>query len=319
MIYSPRWMQRWCGSATAMDSKVERAYPYQVRKVESYWVISFRAMASPCEILVRCENRSEAEDLASLSYEETSRIEQKFSRYRRDSVVSAINTSNGRPVEVDQETARLLHHADQCYQLSEGLFDITSGVLRRAWKFDGGQFTPDRALIASLREKIGWEKVEWDGRSVTLQSDMEIDLGGIGKEYAVDLVADLLFRELPVPLMVNFGGDIRAIATQEDDIPWIVGIENPDQEGNAIGQVELANGAIATSGDARRFCFVDGVRMGHILNPKTGWPIVGAPRSVTVLGDYCVEAGFLATLAMLQGPQAESFLHEQEAACHCIW
>jgi thiamine biosynthesis lipoprotein len=299
-----------------MISKTE--LEYDVRRAESHWIITFSAMASPCEILVRCERQSEAEHLASLSFSETRRIEHKFSRYRDDNVVHAINTGNGEPVEADEELTRLLNYADECYRLSGGIFDITSGVLRRAWKFNGADFTPDTALIESILGLVGWNKVEWDGHRLCMRPGMEIDFGGIGKEYAVDVVAEMLFRESGASLMVNFGGDIRGIASVDGSAPWVVGIEDPERDDSAIGQINLVNGGVATSGDARRFCIVDGVRMGHILNPRTGWPVAGAPRSVTVLGDTCVEAGFLATLAMLHGDDAEKFLQAQDAPHHCI-
>ncbi len=291
---------------------------YEVNRAEEHWLIEFSAMASPCEVLIRCNNRSDAEDLASLSFAETKRIEQKFSRYRDDNIVFEINNSDGAAVEVDDEMARLLNYADQIHKLSGGLFDITSGVLRRAWRFDGSQAKPDAALIKSLLAKVGWGKVNWDGKYLTMRPGMEIDLGGVGKEYAVDVVAEMLHMASGNTLMVNFGGDIRAITDANDSVPWVVGVENPKQGKTAVGQINLTNGGVATSGDLRRFCLVDGVRLGHILNPRTGWPVAGAPRSVTVIGNYCVEAGFLATLAMLKGPEAEKFLNEQDAPCHCI-
>ena len=291
---------------------------YEVGRAEEHWLIRFSAMASPCEVLIRCNNRSDAEDLASLSFAETKRIEQKFSRYRDDNIVYEINNSDGAAIEVDEEMARLLDYADHIYKLSGGLFDITSGVLRRAWRFDGSRAKPDNALIKSLLAKVGWDKVSWDGKNFGMLPGMEIDLGGVGKEYAVDLVAEMLHKACGLTLMVNFGGDIRAITADIEPVPWVVGVENPKQEKTAVGQINLTNGGVATSGDLRRFCMVDGVRLGHILNPRTGWPVSGAPRSVTVIGNYCVEAGLLATLAMLQGPEAEKFLEEQDAPCHCI-
>ncbi len=299
-----------------MSSKSE--YAYRLQKDSSHWVIAFEAMASPCEILVRCENMSEAEQLASLALSETRRIERTYSRYRDDNIVYSLNNSNGSPIAVDDELARLLDYANECYQLSDGLFDITSGVLRRAWRFDGSEFIPDKQLIRSLLEIVGWDKVERESGTVRLRPGMELDLGGIGKEYAVDMVAELLSRTSDSPLMVNFGGDIRAISSDADSTPWIVGIEDPHKTNSAIGEIKLTNGAVATSGDLHRFCIVDGVRMGHILNPLTGWPVAEAPRNVTVLGNFCVEAGLLATLAILQGPKAEVFLKSQDAQGHCI-
>jgi thiamine biosynthesis lipoprotein len=291
---------------------------YQVRWEKTHWSISFNAMASPCEILIRCDKAGEAGHLASLAFSETRRIESTYSRYRDDNLIYAINHSQGSPVEAHDELARLLDYADQCYRLSDGRFDITSGVLRRAWQFNGQQFQPNRELIDSLLEIVGWDKVHWDGHALTLLPGMEIDLGGIGKEFAVDIVAKLLFEQSGRSLMVNFGGDLRAIAQTEDSEPWIVGIENPIRPQSALGEIRLINGGVATSGDLNRFCLVDGQRLGHILNPQTGWPVSDAPRSVTVLGDHCVEAGFLATLAVLHGPDAEQFLDEQKVERHCV-
>ena len=296
----------------------EAAQRYSLSRTESHWLIAFSAMAGPCEILARCDSQCETEDLASLAVIETRRIERKFSRYRDDNIIYAINHSAGAPVEVDEELARLLTYADQCYQLSDGLFDITSGVLRRAWKFDCSVRTPDVTLIASLLEQVGWDKVAWDGHTVCLRPGMEIDLGGIGKEYAVDRVTELLSAASGAAFMINFGGDIRGRTTSECPDAWIVGIEDPGREDSAVGEIQLTNGGVATSGDLRRYCIVDGARLGHILNPRTGWPVADAPRSVTVLGSYCAEAGLLATLAMLQGADAERFLEEQGVQAHCI-
>jgi thiamine biosynthesis lipoprotein len=294
------------------------AADWQLRRAESYWRITYTAMASPCELLVCSNAASEAEELASLAHRETARIEAKFSRYRDDSIVQAINHSGGASVAVDEETRRLLRYAAQCYELSGGLFDITSGVLRRAWTFDGGEVTPDRDLIRSLQARVGWDRVELDERRIRLMPGMEIDLGGIGKEYAADRVAELVKEASGTGVMVNLGGDIRVIGGPGVQGPWSIGIEDPRREDGAVGQVELVDGGVATSGDARRFCTVLGMRLGHILDPRSGWPIVGAPRSATVVAASCTEAGFLATMAMLQGPGAESFLAAQDVTYHCI-
>jgi thiamine biosynthesis lipoprotein len=289
-----------------------------VRDADTHWSITFTAMAGPCEILVRCGTASEARELASLAYVETRRIEHKFSRYRNDSVVSTINRSNGERVAVDEETLRLLRYAGHCYELSEGRFDITSGVLRQAWTFDGRTVSPDEKKIASLRAHVGWSRVQLDGAAVRLWPGMEIDLGGIGKEYAADRVADLVTTTAGYAVLVNFGGDIRAVAGAKDPRPWTIGIETPGRAGSAVGQIEIAEGGVATSGDSRRYCIVSGRRLGHILDPRTGWPVSDAPQSVTVIADNCTAAGFLATMAMLHGPGAETFLDAQEVKYHCI-
>ncbi len=291
---------------------------YQLQQRDDYWAIAFSAMASPCEILVRCAARSEAEQLASLAHSEALRIERKFSRYRNDNVVHAINNSHGRAVEIDGETLTLLKYAANCYELSDGLFDITSGVLRRAWKFDGQEIRPDGSLIAAIMLLVGWDKVRLTDHDIRMRPEMEIDLGGLGKEYAVDRVCQMLFAASGASVMVNFGGDIRAATATDDRQTWRIGIEDTDNGGLSIGRIELKNGAVTTSGCAYRYCVVDGKRLSHILNPKTGWPIDNAPLSVTVVAELCTEAGFLSTLAMLHGSEAEDFLRAQDARFHCV-
>ena len=110
----------------------------------------FWAMASPCEVLLPSQDRAEAVEFGALVAAEAWRVERKFSRYLDDSVTARIHASRGIAIEVDQETASLLDFARQCHELSDGAFDITSGVLRHAWKFDGSDRVPDKAAVAAL-------------------------------------------------------------------------------------------------------------------------------------------------------------------------
>jgi thiamine biosynthesis lipoprotein len=278
-----------------------------------YWVGHFMAMGSPCELLVDTTDSALARELVTIARQEATRIEHKFSRYRSDNIVHRINHSNGAPVHVDDETARLLDYADQCHQLSGGKFDVTSGVLRAAWKFDGSDRVPEQASIDALLPRVGWNRVRWDRPTITLPAGMEIDLGGIGKEYAVDRTAQLLRARSAVSTVINFGGDLFVTGPRANGEAWRVGIDDPNAGGNQpLRQIQIARGGICTSGDARRFVLKDGVRYGHILNPETGWPVVGAPRSVTVAANTCIEAGMLATFAMLEGDNAEDFLGAQQ-------
>jgi thiamine biosynthesis lipoprotein len=275
----------------------------------------FTAMASPCEVLADTDDAGEAAELLLIAEAEARRIEAKFSRYRDDSVVHRINTSTGRAVEVDEETAALLDYAATCWQASGGAFDVTSGVLRRAWTFDGRDAAPDEEVIQAALEHVGWRRVAWRNPWLTLEPGMEIDFGGIGKEYAVDRAAALIEARSPVAVLVNFGGDLFASGPRRGGRPWSVGIEDPDQpQGAPRIRIELERGGIATSGDARRFVRVHGRRLGHILDPRTGWPVADAPRSITVLAGSCVEAGTLSTLAYLRGSDAAALLSEQGVA-----
>jgi thiamine biosynthesis lipoprotein len=285
-----------------------------VKRVEDYFVGRFTAMAGPCEVLVDTDSPYRAQRALELARAEAQRIERKFSRYRPDSEVSRINGAGGQPVVVDDETAHLLDYAATCHDVSEGMFDITSGVLRRAWRFDGGDRVPTEAEVTDLLRCVGWTRVVWDGRTLTLPAGMEIDLGGVGKEYAVDRVSNLIATEIPDAFVVNFGGDLYASGARRGSRPWGIGLDDPERTGAAaIERIELSQGGLATSGDARRFVWCHGKRLGHILNPKTGWPIEDAPRSVTVIGPTCVEAGTLSTLAYLQGRGAREFLQAEGA------
>lgn len=272
--------------------------------------IKFTAMASPCEVLVPSMSRSAALAIGTVAAREAWRIEAKFSRYRDDSVTAWIHRQRGSLIDVDEETAALLNFASQCHELSEGLFDITSGVLRRVWRFDGSDRVPETAAVDALLPLIGFEKLQWSPPRLLLPEGMELDFGGIGKEYAVDHAFELLAARNTTPFLVNFGGDLRANRPPAHG-PWQVGIERPDSEQEPTLLLDLEHGALATSGDSRRYLLKDGVRYGHILHPGTGWPVPGAPRSVTVAASSCTEAGLLATLALLHGSSARAFLQEQ--------
>ncbi len=276
-------------------------------------------MASPCELLVATAKRSLAERLLHIARNEALRIERKFSRYRTDNDIHRINHSEGNPVRVDDETANLLDYAQQCWEISEGKFDITSGILRKVWRFDGSDRLPSPEAVAALLPRIGWEKVKWNRPFITLRPGMEIDLGGIGKEYAVDRTARLILQQGESRVLINYGGDLYALGPRAEGMPWAVGVDDPEATGvRQIGAVNLSKGGLATSGDARRFLVKDGIRYSHILDPTTGWPVSGAPRAVTVIAETCLEAGMLATLAMLQGDKARAFLEAQEVTFWCL-
>jgi thiamine biosynthesis lipoprotein len=269
--------------------------------------VTFTAMASPCEVLFNGAARARALDLGTLAAQEAWRIEHKYSRYRDDSVVADIHRNRGRRHTLDAETASLLQFAQQCFEMSDGLFDITSGILRNAWKFDGSDRIPDKDSVAALLPRIGFGKLQWDPPDLLLPPGMELDFGGIGKEYAVDTAYEILAARCSTPFLVNFGGDLRANQPPSQGV-WRIGVERPDTEHVAAMLLELEHGALATSGDSHRFLLKDSVRYSHILDPRTGWPVIHAPRSVTVAASSCIEAGLLATLSMLRGGDAERFL-----------
>ncbi|MBL8310962.1 MAG: FAD:protein FMN transferase [Burkholderiales bacterium] len=279
----------------------------------------FGAMASACEVRLAGVSRDVAATWAAQAINEVRRIELKYSRYLADSVVSRINASAGVATgcELDAETAQLLAFADQLFHLSDGLFDITSGVLRRAWNFREPQLpSPDR--IAALLPLVGWrevrrETVKGTTRVTLPRAGMELDLGGFGKEYAADRAAALLSQAGATRGLVNLGGDLRALGPQSDDEPWSIGIQHPRDPASTIASIRLARGALTTSGDYERYFDLDGKRYCHILNPQTGWPIDGW-QAVSVVAPLAVAAGAMSTIAMLKGDAAAAFLATQQVA-----
>jgi thiamine biosynthesis lipoprotein len=277
---------------------------------ENLVALVFSAMASPCELLLPAMDHEAAMAIGAVAAQEAWRVERKYSRYRDDSVTAWIHEHRGTRVAVDEETAALLDFARQCHELSDGLFDVTAGVLRQVWKFDGSDCLPDPAAVERLLPWVGFDKLEWQSPHLFLPAGMELDFGGMGKEYAVDRAYEMLAARIEVPFLVNFGGDLRANRPPLQGA-WQVGVERPDTERQARMLLELQHGALATSGDSRRYLMKDGVRYSHILDPRTGWPVPKAPRSVTVAASSCTEAGLLSTLALLHGARAKEFLEEQ--------
>lgn len=277
----------------------------------------FTAMACPCVVLVDTDNEILGSEVGEIVKSEALRIEKKYSRYR-PSVVTHINETAGQAVEVDDETADLIGYSMIRYALSEGLIDITSGALRRAWKSDGSGTVPTQIQVRDALRHVGWQRVSWDRPILRLQAGMEIDFGCIGKEYAVDRALALVEAHTIVPVLVKFGGDLRVSGPRQDGTPWHVAIEDVDRAGSATAPLELSSGALATSGDTERYVIRAGVRYGHVLNPQTGWPITDAPRSVTVHAATCTEAGLLAQLALLRGAGAEEFLKMEKVRAWCV-
>ncbi len=262
---------------------------------------TFRAMAAENEVQVHSDDAGFAESAATRAITEVLRIEEKYSRYLDASVVSRINSgAGGERVAIDAETHGLLMFAEACFAQSEGLFDATSGVLRRAWRFDGERVPGDDEL-AALVALVGWPRVELGAGSVRLPvPGMELDFGGFGKEYAVDRAA-LALRDVGVTsALVNLAGDLAILGPQPGRKPWRVGIQHPRRRDTLLATLPVTSGAIATSGDYERFIEVDGVRHCHVLDPRTGRSARGF-QSVTVHAPSCLVAGSAATIAMLKG------------------
>jgi thiamine biosynthesis lipoprotein len=268
----------------------------------------FKAMGCSCEVVTACSVREFALSAVDAAIQEITRIEQKYSRYHPESVISRINSQAGvDSVACDQETIALLRYAGALFDLSGGLFDATSGVLRRAWDFSK-QSLPEKGSIEGLLELVGWNNVECDGNSVRLvKKGMQIDLGGIGKEYAADRAAEILHEKGVLHGYVNMSGDIRVVGAQHDGAPWLAGVRDPRCTDKMFASIPLYGGGLATSGDYERYMEVGGRRYCHIIDPRTGFP-VDSWSSITVAARTASEAGSCATIAMLKGGDCLDYL-----------
>jgi thiamine biosynthesis lipoprotein len=273
--------------------------------------IPFQAMACACEVVIASEDQQQMFAMAQEAIAEVRRIEVKYSRYRDDSIVSRINSqAGGQAVECDEETCSLLDYADALFMASDGLFDITAGILRRAWDFKNGRL-PEQDELQALCEKIGWDKVERTEQRLRLpQAGMEIDFGGFGKEYAADRAAAVLQAHGVTHGYLNLGGDMRALGPKPDGQAWIMGIQDPRQAGKIVASIPLREGALATSGDYEKYFEVDGQRYCHILNPHSGLP-ARQWRSISVLAPLTSVAGSCTTIAMLKEAEALAYLDAQ--------
>lgn len=264
----------------------------------------FKGMGSPCSILLYSDDVG----LMQQAKDEVRRLEKKYSRYLPESVLSRINKNAGKGCQpIDSETKHLLDYASAANSLSEGLFDITSGILRKLWDFKSKRI-PKAQQIATFLPKVDWSQVHYDASSLTLPEGMEIDFGGIVKEYAADRISLLCRVRGCHSGMINLGGDIRTIGAQPCGKPWVVGIRDPKNPDNAMAHIELVDTGLATSGSYERFFDYQGKRYCHILNPKTGWPVESTLASVSVQAEQCILAGTFATIAMLKGNQGCAWL-----------
>jgi len=284
--------------------------------LDQLYRFSFQAMGSPCQLSLYANSQAKAKNVFKRVVARVNVLEKRYSRYRSDSLISHINQSAGslKKIPIDPETAALLSYAEQCYIESDGLFDPTSGVLRKAWKFTEGQEQlPKPEQIEQLLALINWRKVIWETEWVFLEKPgMQLDFGGIVKEYAADSVASICFEQNIQSGFINMGGDIHMFGMAPSQKPWPVSIQDPFHTEQAIAQLHLKHGGVASSGDYQRYIEIEGKRYSHMLNPKTGWPVRGL-AGVSVVAEHCVVAGSLATIAMLKGEHGVEWLRNSGA------
>jgi thiamine biosynthesis lipoprotein len=274
-------------------------------------------MGTTAEIFLWAANGRRASELFEAAFAEVEYVDATLSTYRANSEVSRINDSAAREaVTVDPEVFGLLRRAMAYARRTDGAFDITVGPLIKAWGFFGGTGRmPSRRALARARERSGWSLVVLDSAQRTvrfLSSGVELDLGAIGKGWALDRAATAL-RGLGVrAALLGLGeSSYDAIGAPPGREGWPVNVTDPADTTRVLATVLLRDGSLATSGATQQFFEIAGRRYSHIIDPRTGAPVEGMVQ-VTVTAKRAADSDALSTALFVLGPDGASPLLEGE-------
>ncbi len=276
--------------------------------------LRFQALGTKCEVQYEASDPDRATVFAHAAVGWVQAFEAKYSRFLPDSLVSRINAAAGRHwVEVDEEMEQLLDICDMLHLMTRGMLDPSALPLIRLWNYKAAHpVVPAPEQIAAALRLVGWPKVQRaPGRIFLPQPGMAIDFGGFGKEYAVDIVAQMATNHGIGNVLVDFGHDLRALGAPPSRPCWHVGLEDPANPGRTAGSMGVSGKGVASSGDYLRNFTIDGRRYGHIIDPRTGQPVANGCRQATVVADTCLQAGVLSTTAfVLGGREGIAFIQE---------
>ena len=267
--------------------------------------LKFRAMGTVCHLAYTSGSLREAEDFRGAVLEFVRAYEKRYSRYDPDSLVSAINRAAGsHPVGITAEDSAMFDLCASLHFITDGVFDPTALPLAKLWDFRTRKSVPSSGAIQEAVKKVGWSRVERTSDSLFLPEEgMAFDLGGFGKEYAVDRVAGMVRDAGISAALVDFGGDVFAVGHPPDADTWRVGVEDFKNPGKPFCLLGVGDLAVATSGNYLRSFESDGRLYGHIIDHRRGYPACDTPASATVVAGSCTEAGVLATCAIIEGPR----------------
>ena len=271
-----------------------------------FYKLSFQAMNTLCRVNFRTPKPSLARDLQNEVLQWVAWFEARYSRFIPDSLVGQINAAAGQQwVEVDPETDALFNLCQEMIFFTRGVFDPTALPLIRLWNWKGNPpIVPNAQAIQAAQELVGWRRIQRRRGAIFLPKEgMCLDLGGIGKEYAVDRVLTLALQRGVDSVLVDFGADVRVHGEPPEKGAWHIGLEDPKNPGNVWIGVAVTNHAVATSGDYLRHFLHGGRRYGHILDPRAGYPVNNGILSVSVIAPHCTVAGILSTSVFVLGPK----------------
>lgn len=268
--------------------------------------LRWRALGTQCEVQYACADSARARAFEQEAIAWVTAFEAKYSRFRPDSLISRINAAAGGDwVAIDAEMDAFLDLAGSLHQLSGGVLDVTALPLMRLWNYQTETpRVPTGEEVAATLRLVGWKKVQRAPGRVRLPlAGMALDFGGWGKEYAVDMVAQLARRHGFTQVLVDFGHDLCAVGAAPGKPGWHIGLEDPARPGAACwGSIAARDCGVASSGDYLRGFTQGGRRYGHIIDPRNGQPVANGCRQVTVVARTCVQAGVLSTAVFILGP-----------------
>jgi FAD:protein FMN transferase len=275
--------------------------------------LSFPALGTTCEV----QYEALGGDAQAAGFEHAveawvTAFEAKYSRFRPDSLIGRINSAAGREwVDVDAEMEALLKLCDTLFFMTQGILDPTTLPLIRLWNYKTDTpRIPSSNEIAAARAFVGLKKVQRAPGKVFLpEAGMALDFGGFGKEYAVDITAQIAADHGIASALVDFGHDLRAVGTPPGRPAWHIGLEDPKQPGTSNGSMAVVGKGVASSGDYIRRFVVEGKRFGHIIDPRSGHPVANGCMQATVVAATCLQAGVLSTTAFVLGvPKGIEFI-----------
>jgi len=293
--------------APSHNSVADRVFRSAQRLEEKgLYTLSFHAMSTSCQIKFQTPDRALAQRFQEDALHWVAEFETRYSRFIPDSLISRINAAAGKNwVEIDAQTEALFGLCDQMTFLTRGVFDPTTLPLLRLWNWKAKPpVIPTEAEIESAKQLTGWRKVQRRKGAIFLpQEGLCLDLGGIGKEYAVDCVLSSAVQRGIENVLVDFGQDVRAHGKPPGDGAWHIGLQDPRNPARCWTGVAVRNHAVATSGDVTRHFMHQGRRYGHIVDPRSGSPVNNGTLSVSVIAPNCTLAGILSTAAFIVGPK----------------
>jgi thiamine biosynthesis lipoprotein len=266
----------------------------------------FTAMGTKCAVHLHGIPAAQALAFQREVIQWVSAFEARYSRFLPESLIGRINAAAGTSwVQTDPETDRLFSFCQDLFFFTRGAFDPTALPLIKLWNWKTQPpVVPDHAAVAAAKELVGWNKVQRRPGGIFLpKAGMSIDLGGIGKEYAVDCVMNLALARGIQNVLIDFGQDVRVHGRPPDKDFWWIGLEDPNQPGKCWTGVGVTDHAVATSGDYLRCFYHNGRRYGHILDPRTGFPADSGCLAASVVAPSCTIAGLLTTTALIVGPK----------------